>query len=310
MTRYITRSKYTEDSSVKDISNTFKKYGITNSENHPKEMRQITGVYFDTNQLVDFIEKFYDYREFLSYNSRVYVVMLCVSKHMYDLENIRINGKRLYNVSHSTIYTKIPLVVLLGNDDTIIPIPITTIYDHKDYYNYSGNAYYVCRSESHFDINMRLFYDITYYDIGSTLFYSDYMFDDVNNVILDNTRKQSSGNSSYVVNIKIPPGLLDFISADRPSLEHYAIDHKIFNDYKLPKFIEYIKTNINSIVSENGPPELVKIFNELRSREELTSHEEFEPKYISPTQIKKEQARKRIQELEQELNKLRNSIDD
>ena len=309
MTRYITRSKYTDDSSVKNISDTFKKYGITSNEKYSEKMKKIVDVYF-TNRLVAFIEKFYDYREFLSYNSHVYVIKLNVSKHMYDLENMRINGKRLYGVSPSTICTQIPLVVLLSNDDTIIHIPTSIIYDnYNDYYNCisNNNCLYRCNCEceSKLEFDRRAsIYSICGYDVGSVLFYCDYMFDAVNNVIHDDTKTEFHNGKSYYVDIKIPSGLIDFISADRPSLEHYAIDHRKFNIYKLPKFTEYIETNINSIVSENSPPELVKIFNE------LTSHEEFEPKYKSPTQIKKELARKRIQELEQELNKLKNDIND
>ena len=304
MTRYITRSKYTEDSSVKSIYDTFKKYGITDSKNYPEDMKKITGTYFNTKQLVDFIEKFYDYREFLSYNSRIYVITSYVFKHMYDLESVRINGKRIHGVSPSTICTEIPLVVLLSNDDTIIPIPISTLYNtFNDCYVYSNNNYCNCCSSCE-TIHIRELYYIRSYDIGTELFYCDYMFDNANNTIHDNTHSIYHDGKSHKVDIKIPSGFLDFISANRPSLEHYTIDRYKFNKYKLPKFIEYIHTNINSIVSENSSPELVKIFNE------LTSHEEFVPKYISPTQIKKEQTRKRIQELEQELNKLKNSIDE
>ena len=302
MTRYITRSKYTEDSSVDDIGNTFKKYGITSYKDCFEPMKKITGTYVDPLILLQFIRTFYNYREFLSYNSRVYIIKLYVSKHMYDLENMKINGKRLYDIGPDTIYTEIPLVVLLSNDDTIIPIPISTIYHNNGFYNY--DCYYKCKSGNTFYIHDKTFYDIYYYDIGSVLFYCDYMFDDFDEVICTHSCIDVGDGEERNINISVPSGLIDFISADRPSLEHYAIDHRKFNIYKLPKFIEYINSNINSIVSENSPPELVKIFNE------LTSHEEFEPKYKSPTQIKKELARKRIQELEQELNELKNDIND
>ena len=304
MTRYITRSKYTEDSSVKDtISNTIKKYGIKNCEKCSEEMKKIINCYLEVDRLVNFIENFYKYREFLSYNSRVYIIKLYISNNTCDLVNMRINGKRLYGVNNSTIYTQIPLVVLLSNDDTITPIPISTIYFHNEYYNYCNDDCYNCSSDVNFNTYNRI-YDIYSYDIGSNLFYCDYMFYDVNNTIYDYSYVNTNGTSYVNSGIKIPTGLIDFISVNKPSLEHYAIDRRKFYKYKMPKFIEYIRTNINSIVSENSPPELVKIFNE------LTSHEDFEPKYISFTQIKKEQARKRIQELEQELNKLKNIIDD
>ena len=275
MTRYITRSKYTEDSSVKSIYDTFKKYEITSYENCAYELRKLTDTYFNTNQLVDFIEKFYDYREFLSYNSHVYVIEISVPNYIYDLKNMTINGKHLYNVNPIDSYTNVPLVVMLSNDDSIMPIPVSTIFDnHDDYYNYyKYGSYIYCGSKQ------KIFkYRISTHDIGTSLFYCDYMFDDVDNVICNHSHVKSLNGTRYVNNdIIIPSELIDFISADRPSLEHYAIDHHKFNDYKLPKFIEYINSNINSIVSENSPPELVKIFNE------LTLHEEFEPKYITCT---------------------------
>ena len=302
MTRYITRSKYTEDSSVYDIRNTFKKYGITNYNNCFEAMKKITGTYADPLIISRFIRVFYKYREFLSYNSRVYIIKLYVSKHMYDLENMRINGKRLYNIVPDTIYTEIPLVILLSNDDTIIPIPISTIYHNNDFYNL--DCYYKCRSGNDFYIYDKTFYDINSYDIGSVLFYCDYMFDDCDEVICNHSCIDADDDTERNIDISVPSGLIDFISANRPSLEHYTIGHRKFNIYKLPKFIKYIETNINTIVSENGPPELVKIFNE------LTSHEEFELKYKSPTQIKKELTRKRIQELEEELYKLKKVVDD
>ena len=275
MTRYITRSKYTEDSSVKSIYDTFKKYEITSYENCAYELRKLTDTYFNTNQLVDFIEKFYDYREFLSYNSHIYVIEISVPNYIYDLKNMTINGKHLYNVNPIDSYTNIPLVVLLSNDDSIMPISVSTIYDnHDDYYNYyKYGSYIYCGNKQKISK-----YRISTHDIGTSLFYCDYMFDDVDNVICNHSYVKSLNGTKCVNNdIIIPSELIDFISVNKPSLEHYAIDHHKFNDYKLPKFIECIENNINSIVSENSPPELVKIFNE------LTLHEEFEPKYITCT---------------------------
>ena len=206
-----------------------------------------------------------------------------------------------------------------------MPIPISTIYDHNDYYNCSNNNHYSAITECYFDIG-KDFYAIREYDIGSVLFYCDYTFDDDDNSIY---------MKPFLEDIKITPELLDFISVNRPSLDKYVRNRIEFIKYKIHKFHNYIKTNIKSIVSENSPPELVKIFNELVPYElvpygfgsnilipnelvpnELVPNEKFELKYMSLTQIKKEQERKRIQELVQarkriqELNKLKNDIND
>ena len=332
MTRYINRSEYTDNIYLPfSISNKLGKYGITQRDTCLEVMNMITGLRFHPHYLVDFIEKFYDYREFLSYNSRVYVINLFVSKHIHDLENFTINDKRLYRYDPKEICAHVPLVVLLSNDDTIMPIPISTIYDHNDYYNCSNNNYYSAITECCIDIG-KDFYTIREYDIGSGLFYCDYTFDDDDNTIY---------MKPFLEDIKITPELLDFISVNRPSLDKYARNRIEFIEYKIHKFHNYIKTNIKSIVSENSPPELVKIFNELVPYElvpygfgsnilmpnELVPNEKFELKYMSLTQIKKEQERKRIQELvqarkriqeleqelnelEQELNELKNIVDD
>ena len=317
MTRYITRSKYTEDSSVKNITDVIKNY---NCENKSVIFYNLKNTPINSNFINDFIETLYDYREFLSYNSHMYIIEMKVSTHKYDLYNMTINGKHLYNVREP--YSKIPVVALLSNDDVIIPIPIELVHKHNDYYgNFSFNHSNHDNYSAAFNCNIRV------YDIGAKLFYCDYLFDDINYVIHSYSYEYISYDRYKIVNkdIKIPPELLNFISVNKPSLEYFATDHNCFKKYKLPKFIECIKTNIKSIVSENGPPELVKIFNETVSYEsplrELISHEVFEPKYISSTQIKKEQARdiiqeieriqdlihihERIQELERQLNELR-----
>ena len=295
MTRYITRSKYTEDSSVKNITDVIKNY---NCENNSVIFYNLTNTPIYTNFINDFIETLYDYREFLSYNSHMYIIEMKASTHKYDLYNMTINGKHLYNVKEP--YSKIPVVALLSNDDFIIPIPIELVHKHNDYYgNFSFNHSNHDNYSAAFNCNIRV------YDIGAKLFYCDYLFDDINYVIRSYSYKMYPYDRYEIVknDIKIPPGLLDFISANRPSLEYFAADHNCFKKYKLPKFINCIKTNIKSILSENSPPELVKIFNETVSNElplrELISHEVFEPKYTSIAQIKKEQAHENIQESEQ-----------
>ena len=317
MTRYITRSKYTEDSSVKNITDVIEN---CNCENKSVVFYNLKNTPINSNFINDFIETLYDYREFLSYNSHMYIIEMKVSTHKYDLYNMTINGKHLYNVREP--YSKIPVVALLSNDDVIIPIPIELVHKHNDYYgNFSFNHSNHDNYSAAFNCNIRV------YDIGAKLFYCDYLFDDINYVIHSYSYKTDSYYHYKIVkdDIKIPPELLNFISVNKPSLEYFAADHNCFKKYKLSKFIECIKTNINSIVTENGPPELVKIFNETVSNElplrELISHEKFEPKYITSTQIKKEQARdiiqeieriqdlihihERIQELERQLNELR-----
>ena len=301
MTRYITRSKYTEDSSVKDINDVIKKFGIKNKSNI---FYNLTNTSINSNFIYDFIETLYNYREFLSYNSHLYIIEMNVSTYKYDLYNMTINGKHLYHVIEP--YSKIPVVALLSNDEAIIPIPIKLVHKYNDYYgNFSFNHSNCNNYSTEFNCNIRT------YDIGAKLFYCDYLFDDIKNVIHSFLYE----NHKLVnIDIKIPPELLNFISVNKPSLEHFATDHNYFKKYKLNKFIICIRTNIKSIVTENGLPELVKIFNETVSHElvlrELISHEEFEPKYTSPTQIKKEQARERIKQLEQELNELKNIVDD
>ena len=320
MTRYITRSKYTEDSSIKDINDVIENY---NGENKSVIFYNLKNTPINSNFINDFIETLYDYREFLSYNSHMYIIEMKVSTHKYDLYNMTINGKHLYDVREP--YNKIPVVALLSNDDAIIPIPIELVHKHNDYYgNFSFNH------SNHVDYSTAFNCNIRAYDIGAKLFYCDYLFDDINYVIHSYSYKTDSYYHYKIVNddIKIPPELLNFISVNKPSLEYFAADHNCFKKYKLPKFIECIKTNINSIVSENSPPELVKIFNETVSNElplrELISHEKFEPKYITSTQVRKEQARdiiqeieriqdlihihERIQELEQGLHELRKTV--
>ena len=294
MTRYITRSKYTEDSSIKDINDVIENY---NGENKSVIFYNLKNTPINSNFINDFIETLYDYREFLSYNSHMYIIEMKVSTHKYDLYNMTINGKHLYNVREP--YSKIPVVALLSNDDAIIPIPIELVHKHNDYYgNFSFNH------SNHVDYSTAFNCNIRAYDIGAKLFYCDYLFDDINYVIHSYSYKTDSYYHYKIVNddIKIPPELLNFISVNKPSLEYFAADHNCFKKYKLPKFIECIKTNINSIVSENSPPELVKIFNETVSNElplrELISHEKFEPKYITSTQVKKEQTHESIQEIE------------
>ena len=311
MTRYITRSEYTDNKYLpRNIrtSNRLGKYGITQRDVCLEVMYIITGLRFNPLRLIEFIENFYDYREFLSYNSRVYVINLFVSKHIHDLENFTINGKRLYRYSPKEICAHVPLVVLLSNDDTIMPIPISTIYDHNDYYNISNHNYYHAVTECSIDIG-KDFYTISEYDIGSGLFYCDYTFDDDNTIYME----------PFIGDIKITPELLDFISVNKPSLDRYMRNRIEFIKYKIHKFHNYIETNINSIVSENSPPELVKIFNELVPYElvpyeimssilipnELVPNEKFEPKYMSLTQIKKELERKRIQELVQARKRIK-----
>ena len=103
MTRYITRPEYKENIYIpRIISNKFKKHGFTERDTCLEVMNMITGLRFYPQFLVDFIENFYDYREFLSYNSHVYVINLFVSKHIHDLKTLQLTT----NVFIDTILKK------------------------------------------------------------------------------------------------------------------------------------------------------------------------------------------------------------
>ena len=289
MTRYITRSKHIETKSITQLLDFFEICPVDNMHTgtYACAMNYISQglghwerIKHTGQNYINIINLLYNFRDFISYNSYLYII--CMN---YPITNFKNNKAPVIKSKHikinkqydNTYTTKIPLAVLLSNDKCLLPIDISFIYSNK-YYNVIKPKYNKLFKPALLKSSHIIHYDIETYNVGNLVFACDYLF--------DYTRNKIQVSSNTFKDVCVPMNKLDFISVNRPSLEHYIISAYKYNNYKLPKYIEYIKTNINSIVTENSPPELVKMFNE------LTLHKEFVPKYIS-TQIKKKRIRKR-----------------
>lgn len=306
MTRTIIRS---------DINETENK--VTSGELYDSAVSNIPNLYtciwIQYDKAINFINVFYNYRHQLTYNSRLIVIYARVTAYDMTIEQKRdpyksdsltvISYKDVKNDYMSNVLkvTKIheywckqnrgatcnyhPVAALLTlKNDEIIPFDIAHLNDLAVMLSYDSPLF----SNS---FNIGGTFSIHACNIGSALFKIDYLYDPNRNIV--NADKNS--------NTQIPITVVDFISANKPSLKHFIDESVKYTCYTMPILIDYINEHLREILSEQCPKEVLDLYDEKNKYIRTFT-------YISKRTLDRDAKLKRKAELEAELKQLENEL--
>ena len=257
--------------------------------------------------IIKFINVFYEYRHQLTYNSRLIVIYARVT--YYDMKKeweqplsprhrFKLSCKGITNDYMSSVlkvtklheswckgnpcstYRHHPVAALLTlKNDEIIPFDISHLNDMIDL----GSGYNSYNFDNKFAFET--------FNIGSALFKINYLYDPSSNTIKMNSFSKT----------QVPLTLVDFISANKPSLKHFIDESNKYTRYFAPILYRYINDHLREILSEQCSKEVLDLYDE-QFKYILTFT------YISKRTLDRDAKLKRKAELEAELKQIETEL--
>lgn len=294
MTRTIIRSDINETENIVDSGELF--------DSVIKVLPYSTLDMIRYNSVNDFIKAFYNYRDYLTYNSRLIVIYAKVTS--YDIIKEYKGSPGRYTISYKPItddymrsVLKVPKIdetwycnnsttvsrchpvaaLLTLKNDEITPFDISQLNDMtKLIYGYKTH-------DIGYNFTIRIF------NIGIPLFKIDYLYDPKSNII------KLDKNS----NTQVPLHLIDFISANKPSIKHFIDESVKFERYSM--LLSYINEHLREILSDQCSKEVLDLYDE-RFKYTRTFT------YISKRTFDRDAKLKRKAELEAELKRIESEL--
>ena len=247
-----------------------------------------------------FIDIFYEYRNVLTYDSRLFIIYAKCYKdstgNTIKLEDIETVPDDF--IVKSILYDHHPIAVVLSvKFNEIIPLSLSILHEIKELHltpktislsDIGGRIHSFTKSELNHNFHIRTI------NIGYMLFNIDYNYEPASNTV--NFKVGDKTETSK----QMPISRLDFISANKPSLYHFNIESDRYYVYKLPHLVKDICLNLKEILSELCPPFVIKLTEEDEEVHLFT--------YISKQTLDRDAKLKRKAELEAELQQLENEL--